>query len=193
MDLLRWKRALPLILLAGALTFAAACGDDDDDNGGDDATPNTTATTPAQTPTTDAGGDEPSQTPSGGETTTPEPTPGEVVDDLITVTDIGAGFGPVLTTKDGFVLYIFTNDEEGVSNCNGNCAATWPPLTFTGPNPPVVEGASGEFTLITRDDGSMQVAYEGQPLYTYAADITPGTANGDGVGNVWFVAKAEPE
>jgi len=192
MNLLPWKRALPVLMLAGALTLAAACGDDDDDND-DDATPNATATTPAQTATTDAGGDEPSQTPSGGETTTPEPTPGEVVDDLISVTDIGGGFGPVLTTADGFVLYIFTNDEEGVSNCSGNCATAWPPLTVTGPNPPTVEGATGEFTLITRDDGSTQVAYEGQPLYTYAADINPGTANGDGVGGVWFVAKADPD
>ena len=179
----RWKRALPLMLLAGALTFAgAACGGDDDDD--TDGTTTVTATSDA--------GDAPSQTAEGGATTSPEATPGEAGDTLIQVQDIGE-HGAVLTDSEGMVLYIFTNDEEGVSNCNGNCATNWPPLLYTGPNAPEVEGAPNEFSLITREDGSMQVAYDGQPLYTYAADPGPGQATGEGVGGVWFVAKADPD
>ena len=28
--------------------------------------------------------------------------------------------------ENGMTLYTFKNDEEGVSNCNGGCAANWP-------------------------------------------------------------------
>ena len=38
-----------------------------------------------------------------------------------------------------------------------------------------------------RDDGGMQVAYNGQPLYYYAFDDAPGDANGQRVNDVWFV------
>ncbi len=189
----RWFRALPVVMLAGVLAFGASCGNDDDDDNGAE-TPQatrTTATTPAASATTGAG-DAPSQTATGGETTTPEPTPAEAGENIVKVADIGNA-GPVLVTEQGFVLYIFTNDGDGVSNCSGACASTWPPLLFTGPSVADVDGADGEFTLITRADGAKQVAFEGQPLYTYAADITPGQANGDGVGGVWFVAKADPD
>ncbi|MEO8540687.1 MAG: hypothetical protein ABI577_13190, partial [bacterium] len=44
------------------------------------------------------------------------------------------------------------------------------------------------FSLITRDDGAKQIAYNGKPLYRYGPDKAPGDANGQGIGNVWFVA-----
>jgi predicted lipoprotein with Yx(FWY)xxD motif len=43
-------------------------------------------------------------------------------------------------------------------------------------------------TIITRSDGSTQVAYDGAPLYTYAGDGKAGDANGQGSGGAWFVA-----
>jgi predicted lipoprotein with Yx(FWY)xxD motif len=178
----KWRLTLPILALTGVLAFGAACGDDDDD----DATqaPGTTTTA-----TTDAG-DAPSATTENG--TTPEPTPGEAGDTLIQVEEVG-DLGEVLVTGDGMTLYIFTTDEPGTSNCTGACATNWPPLTITDPEPPEVEGAEGEFTLIERPDGAMQVAYEGQPLYTYAGDTAAGQTNGQGVGGVWFVAEANPE
>jgi hypothetical protein len=51
-----------------------------------------------------------------------------------------------------------------------------------------VNGASGAFASITRDDGAKQLTYNGQPLYRYAGDKSPGQTNGDGIGGVWFVA-----
>ena len=47
--------------------------------------------------------------------------------------------------------------------------------------------ADGEITMITRDDGSMQVAYNGWPLYYYEPDNAPGDTTGHEVGGVWFV------
>jgi predicted lipoprotein with Yx(FWY)xxD motif len=42
---------------------------------------------------------------------------------------------------------------------------------------------------MTRDDGSLQVTYNGYPLYTYTGDINPGDANGDGLAGIWSLAK----
>lgn len=100
--------------------------------------------------------------------------------------------GQVLVGPDGRTLYTFTKDVagSGKSVCNGTCAQTWPPLVMASGQPVKPEGLPGDLTLITRDDGSKGVAYNGQPLYYYAADVAPGDAKGQGVGNVWFVVPA---
>jgi predicted lipoprotein with Yx(FWY)xxD motif len=38
-----------------------------------------------------------------------------------------------------------------------------------------------------RDDGTLQVTYNGHPLYHFAGDQAPGDTNGQGVGGIWFV------
>jgi predicted lipoprotein with Yx(FWY)xxD motif len=50
-------------------------------------------------------------------------------------------------------------------------------------------GASGDWTVIVRDDGGKQWAYKGKPLYTWSKDAKPGDKTGDGVNSVWHVAK----
>jgi predicted lipoprotein with Yx(FWY)xxD motif len=98
--------------------------------------------------------------------------------------------GNVLTDNAGMSLYTFDNDKTaGSSSCNGGCATTWPPVPAGVAAPSGVTGASGAFSLITRDDGAKQIAYNGKPLYRYAPDKAPGDTNGDGVGNVWHLAK----
>ena len=96
--------------------------------------------------------------------------------------------GAILANGDGLTLYVFTQDSAGKSVCNDACAATWPPLEAG--SAPEVEGATGDFSLITRADGKKQVAFNGRPLYRYAADKAAGDASGQGVGGVWFAAKA---
>ena len=100
-------------------------------------------------------------------------------------------FGPILTTPDGLTLYIFTQDAPGKSNCNDACAATWPPLTATSSRLTKPEGVKGELSMVTRDDGSRQIALDGKPLYRYAPDKAAGDTGGEGIGGVWFVAKAD--
>ena len=46
----------------------------------------------------------------------------------------------------------------------------------------------GMWTVITRDDGSMQWAYKGKPLYTWHDDKKAGDVDGDGRNNVWHIA-----
>ena len=81
-------------------------------------------------------------------------------------------------------LYTFAQDSFGFSNCNTGCSEDWPPFYAD-------RGARGGdgFTLITRNNGSAQWAYNGQPLYFYIEDQSPGDVTGDGVGGVWFLAR----
>jgi len=76
----------------------------------------------------------------------------------------------------GMTLYTFDKDTAVKSNCNDKCATEWPPLA-------VAAGAtaSGDWTIVTRDDGSMMWAYDGHPLYTFVDDKKAGQVTGDGV------------
>ena len=92
----------------------------------------------------------------------------------------------VLTGSNGMSLYIFDKDAagNGKSVCNDGCAANWPPLlAMSG------DTASGDYTIVTRDDGKKQWAFRGKPLYYWAKDQKPGDKTGDGFNNVWRVAK----
>ncbi len=40
--------------------------------------------------------------------------------------------------------------------------------------------ASGDWTIVTRDDGSKMWALQGKPVYTFAKDTKPGDTTGDG-------------
>ena len=88
-------------------------------------------------------------------------------------------------------LYIFASDtaNSGKSACNGGCATTWPPLTVSsGTTPSAGAGAGGTLGTITRDDGTMQVTYNGLPVYHYSGDSAPGDTTGNYPG--WSPAKA---
>jgi predicted lipoprotein with Yx(FWY)xxD motif len=47
---------------------------------------------------------------------------------------------------------------------------------------------TGSLTTFARPDGTTQVAYNGSPLYYYAADTKAGDTTGQGVGGKWFIA-----
>lgn len=92
----------------------------------------------------------------------------------------------VLTDSKGMTLYTFDKDKPGSgrSVCNGRCAVNWPPLKAAANASP-----EGRYTIITRDDGSRQWAYDGKPLYLWVKDKKPGDRTGDGFRNVWHVVK----
>ncbi|MBI5667299.1 MAG: hypothetical protein HZC41_04760 [Chloroflexi bacterium] len=96
--------------------------------------------------------------------------------------------GDFLVSPDGMTLYMFTNDEPGVSNCSGDCLENWPAYVVNENDRLVAgEGISGELGKIERDDGRFQVTYNGMPLYYWKDDKAPGDTTGQGVGDVWFV------
>jgi predicted lipoprotein with Yx(FWY)xxD motif len=95
--------------------------------------------------------------------------------------------GFYLTNSTGYTLYVFTRDipANGTSTCTGNCLKIWPAFYSSSLNLPPGLNASS-FTVITRPDGSKQIAYDGWPLYYYAPDKKPGDTTGQGVNKVWF-------
>jgi predicted lipoprotein with Yx(FWY)xxD motif len=93
--------------------------------------------------------------------------------------------GMVLVDAKGMTLYTYDRDGAGKSNCNGQCITTWPPLAA-----PAEATPSGDWTIVTREDGSKQWAFKRKPLYTWKDDKKPGDVTGDGVNNVWHVAPA---
>ena len=107
---------------------------------------------------------------------------------------MGGAMAPYTKVNDGILvgnnnmtLYTFAKDAagSGKSMCNGPCAVNWPPLLVDG-SPAV----SGDYSVITRDDGKKQLAYKGMPLYFWAKDTKPGDKTGDGFLNgAWKIVK----
>ena len=93
----------------------------------------------------------------------------------------------VMASKEGKTLYTFDKDAAGKSNCNGGCAAAWPPFMVAN-----AALAGGDFSIVKRDDGASQWAFKGKPLYFFAGDAKAGDVNGDKQGGVWHVLRSEP-
>ncbi|MBS1567782.1 MAG: hypothetical protein JST39_25585 [Bacteroidetes bacterium] len=99
-------------------------------------------------------------------------------------------YGKILTDSAGRTLYSFANDPNGTSTCAGTCAVTWP--AFYKANMTIDTGLNKtDFGSFTRSDGTQQLTYKGWPLYYYATDSIQGHVKGEGIGNVWFVAKPD--
>ena len=110
-----------------------------------------------------------------------------------TVVDVNVATGPLgdyLTGASGLTLYTFKPDSANTSTCDAGCAEAWPPFTLAADA--TLEGGNGvdgDLTTFARADGSLQVAYDGAPLYYFANDTSRGDTNGQGLGDNWFVAK----
>jgi predicted lipoprotein with Yx(FWY)xxD motif len=92
----------------------------------------------------------------------------------------------ILVDLKGRGLYNFGGDDEGKSNCSGQCILLWPPIIADAGAKP-----KGDFTLVTRDDGQKQWAWKGKPLYRWVSDKKRGDAGGDGVNGMWHLARLQ--
>ena len=79
-------------------------------------------------------------------------------------------YGKALFGPSGNVLYVFDADRGSTSRCYGVCATAWPPLLTRG-RPIAGPGMKSKLLGTTvRRNGSLQVTYDGHPLYYYSAD-----------------------
>ena len=101
----------------------------------------------------------------------------------------GSEYGDMLYGADKQAIYIFEDDDKGKSNCYDECAEAWPPV-YTEGEPQAGDGVrQGLLGTTKRRDGTLQVTYDGQPLYFYANE-KPGEVRCHGVflnGGFWWV------
>jgi predicted lipoprotein with Yx(FWY)xxD motif len=81
----------------------------------------------------------------------------------------------MLVDAKGMTVYTFDKDaaNSGKSACTGRCAQNWPPVQAGDAQP------AAPYSVVTRDDGTKQLAYKGKPLYTFMKDKKPGDKAGD--------------
>jgi predicted lipoprotein with Yx(FWY)xxD motif len=82
-------------------------------------------------------------------------------------------------------LYIYDLDKPDRSLCNEGCMGARPPVYAPASAKPM-----GEWTTVKRDDGRLQWAYRGHPVYTFFHD-GPKDPHGDGEGGVWHLVPYE--
>jgi len=177
-------------LLAGMLVvilILTACGPQETDVPTMTTEPTMASTEPSMTETSAA-----SPVPEATNTGTADETPTAAIpvtgEPTINVSQ-STEFGPILVDAEGLSLYLFTKDTQGgeSSSCNDECAMEWLPLLSQG-SPIVGEGVDNLLLgTITREDGSVQVTYNGWPLYRFVDDATLGDTKGQGMENLWFL------
>jgi predicted lipoprotein with Yx(FWY)xxD motif len=133
---------------------------------------------------------------SGGGSTTPAAAGGTTAT-ASTGTTVSqknvSGVGEILVDSKGDALYSAEQESGSAIKCTDSCTEIWIPLTVSssGSTPTGVSGLA----LVRRPDGTSQVTYKGDPLYTFAQDTSPGEVNGNGVSDsfggtdfTWHVA-----
>ncbi len=160
----------PLVLLLALPLVAAACG------GTDTQSASTTAPTTAAAPA------------AAADTT----GTGAATEMMAAELGVAAStYGQTIVDTHGQALYLFDADKTPTSTCYGACATAWPPLLTHGA-PSVTGGLDGaKLGTTRRTDGSLQVTYNGHPLYYYRGDA-PGVikcqhANADG--GLWLIVQ----
>jgi predicted lipoprotein with Yx(FWY)xxD motif len=92
----------------------------------------------------------------------PEAPPG------VEISTAQSQFGAALFDGDDQAIYYFEPERNSKPECYGTCAEAWPPVLTDG-EPEATGGARQPLLGTTaRRDGSVQVTYDGRPLYYYA-------------------------
>ncbi|HEX6339508.1 hypothetical protein [Umezawaea sp.] len=108
----------------------------------------------------------------------------------VLATAVVPGLGTVLTSGAGLTVYRFDKDttSPSVSNCEGDCAAKFPPVLTTSDDIAVKGVDKASLGTVLRKDGKKQVTAKGWPLYTSVEDKAPGDAKSQGFKGTWFAA-----
>jgi predicted lipoprotein with Yx(FWY)xxD motif len=150
-------RLISIAVLSAALALVG-CGGDDDSPPPDVPEPAAEAEEPAaeEAPSGREGADDGSA---------PEQERQEPPGTEISTSD--SQFGEVLFDGDDQAIYYFEPEGRSEPECYGSCAQAWPPVLTRGE--PQASGDARQRLLGTteRRGGSLQVTYDGRPLYYY--------------------------
>jgi len=124
---------------------------------------------------------------SAGTTTSSLPTEEPVPPGPVTIEVADTEVGEVLTDGEGEALYVYLLDDEAAIACTDTCRATWSPVLIDGKLS--VAGGIDRAIFVRREleDGTVQLAVGGQPLYRFAGDTEPGAVNGQGAEKLWYL------
>ena len=114
-----------------------------------------------------------------------DPTTSTPVPDGIEVRLVASAQAVILTDFEGRTLYAFDGDaaDDGQTCTDHGCDIQWLAVAAA-----QLATAFGEFSVVTRGDGSRQWAYRQQPLYRYAGDLLAGDVHGGTADPRWQVA-----
>jgi predicted lipoprotein with Yx(FWY)xxD motif len=85
-----------------------------------------------------------------------------------------------LVDSAGKTLYFSDEEKAGTSSCTSACLGFWFPLTVRSKSISTPQGLTGKLSTVKRsDDGKLQVAFNGAPLYTFKLDAAAGDAKGN--------------
>ncbi len=113
-----------------------------------------------------------------------DPEEGIAVPFGIKVDEVDGVGGIAFTDATGLPLYTFAGDaERDKTSCTkGACPNHWHPVLAA----QMARGV-GNFSVVAREDGVVQWAHKGKPLYTFDGDTEPGDAAGSSVDKRWNV------
>ena len=173
---MNWKHAINGTVawgaVAGAALLVAACGSYTTSAYGNSTSPSSNGRYP-------------------GVASSPSGTPAPSV--VTTVALRNSALGQILVDGNGRTLYLFEADKATTSSCYGDCASVWPPLIAGGT---LGGGAGVNQSLLgttMRKDGSLEVTYNGHPLYYFVSDKQAGDTTGQAIssfGAEWYVLSA---
>lgn len=113
----------------------------------------------------------------------PDPVNPEAERTLVATTT--GSLGPYVSDSEGHAVYFLEGDKDG-SRCTAECLEAWPPVLSGAVVPEAGEQVQADLVgTIERADGSIQLTYNGHPLYFYAEDTAAGTATGHDVHDQW--------
>jgi len=146
---------MPSVTVVVLSTLVAGCG-------GDSGPTSQGVRSSRATPSESASPSDPATSSAPTATDSREPRRGTVV------TTADSAYGPMLFDRSGQAIYLFDRETTSTPQCSGACAQAWPPVLTQGQ--PGAAGAVRPRLLGTtrRADGSLQVTYDGHPLYFYA-------------------------
>jgi predicted lipoprotein with Yx(FWY)xxD motif len=106
-----------------------------------------------------------------------------------TVAVESSSLGQILVDGSGRTLYLFQADKPSSSSCYDACAGVWPAV-ITAKAPVPGPGLQASLLSTTqRKDGTLEVVYNGHPLYYFSSDTKAGDVTGEGLssfGAKWY-------
>ncbi len=93
-----------------------------------------------------------------------------------------SSLGTILVDSQGMTLYHLSGEQNGKFICTSSaCVGVWHPLIAPSSGTPSGVGSLG---TVKRPERTMQVTYEGTPLYTFTGDQQSGETKGQGIKDV---------